>query len=116
MSVAPLELQGVLPNQLDFAKFQIIRNVYRKDDAHARHFVLTGRARAHSTQHRSEIMTLLAVRPEDHQFTRTEFFDLRRSACLHSTSSTGASKLRMLTCAATFSAIDRSVRALGAFG
>src|SRR4029077_674006 len=88
----------------------------RQDDANAGHFILARSAGAHTAQDGSKVVAFLSIRPDDHQLTRTDFLDFRRSCSLHSTSRTGASKLRILTCAATFSAIERNVRALGASG
>src|SRR5262245_56457033 len=116
MAVAPLKLKRVLPDDFDFPTFQIVWNVNGKNDADTCHLILTGSARTHTAKPRGEIMTLFTVRPNDHQFAGADLFDFCRSACFHSTSRTGASKIRMLTCAATLSAIDRSVRALGASG
>jgi hypothetical protein len=40
MTVTPLELKGVLSNEFDFPKFQIVGNVHRQDDTNAGHLIL----------------------------------------------------------------------------
>src|SRR5215470_18526402 len=87
-----------------------------QDDANPGHFILARSTGAHTAQDRGKVMAFLSIGLDDHQLTGTDFLDFRGSSSLHSTSRTGASKLRILTCAATFSAIVRNVRALGASG
>src|SRR5437868_12238837 len=102
MSVAPFELKCILTDKFDLSKFQIVRNMDWKNDAHTGHLVFAGRAGTHAAKRRGSIVTLLAVSPDDHQFPGTYLLYFCRCG-FHSTSRTGASKLRMLTCAATFS-------------
>src|SRR5215475_9366922 len=56
MSVTPFKLKRVLADQFDLAKFQIVRNMNGKDDAHSGHLILAGSAWTHATKHGSEMM------------------------------------------------------------
>src|SRR5437016_6506685 len=90
MPVAPFELKRVLPDELDLSEFQIVRNVDRKDDSHAGHLIFAGCAGTHPAKSGRGVMTLLAIGPDDHQFTRSDLLDLCWCGS-HSTSRTGVS-------------------------
>src|SRR5438034_18570 len=86
------------------SEFQIVGNVDGQNDADAGHLVLAGGARTHTSKNGREMMRLVPIGPSDHQLSRMDLLYLRRSACLgtghfpgYSTSSTGASKVRILT-------------------
>src|SRR6185503_6346477 len=93
-----------------------------KNDADPGHFIPAGCAWAKAAQHLSLVTGFVTVGPQDLKFVRSDLLDLCWSGCLnasahsYSTSRIGASKLRMLTCCATFCAISRSTFELGASG
>ena len=102
--VAPFELKRVLADQFNLSEFQMVGNVDGQNDSDTGHLVLARGARTHTSKNGREMMRLVPIGPSDHQLSRMDLLYLRRSACLgtghfpaYSTSSTGASKVRMLT-------------------
>src|SRR5437667_10293686 len=104
MPVAPFELKRVLADQFDLSEFQIVGNVDGQNDSDTGHLVLARGARTHTSKNGREMMRLVPIGTSDYQLSRMYFLYLRRCSCLgtghfraYSTSSTGSSKVWMLT-------------------
>src|SRR2546430_11172108 len=104
MPVAPLELQRVLADQFDPPEFEVVRDVDGKNNSNSGHLVFTGGAGTHSAKHWSQMMSLVAVGPLDHQLAGINLLDLRGVCGLyvcparhHSTSLECAHYIRALT-------------------
>ena len=121
MTVAELEMDSVLPDELDLFELEAVRNMDRENDALARHLILAGSAGTKAAKQRGEMARLMTVCPQDLNLAGAQFLDFGWSCGIrshaYSTSSTGSvANDRILTCAATFRLISRSVFALAESG
>src|SRR5438094_342088 len=117
MGIAEFEMNGVLADKLDFLELEVVGNMDRQDHALPGHFILAGSTGTEAAKKWRQVTRLMTVRPQDLQFARAEFLDLRGSGGVrghaYSTSRMGpVAKARMLTCAAIFLLISRNVFAL----